>query len=297
MVDALNGQFGISAGCPAIHAKGTWASGVFKSYDALPGLTAAPHLGEGECKVICRFSNGDGRADHPDGEAFSLGMAIGLKDDEGGALSDLLMVDAPTFITNDPEEFLDFATANAADEEGDISITKSGAYSLRHPRVTKAAIDKQRAPIAASYSTQQWWAVHAFLLVDGRHNQTPVRFSWIPVAGSKSLDREISKGLDPHYLQDDAKERLELGTIEFDLEVTFANDDDQLDDSRKAWPEDRKKVIAGRLVLDTWHEKYHPHRFIPNRYGEGIRPSIDPLIMARTWTYQESYQRRIANEE
>lgn len=292
MVDALNGQFGASTGCPAIHAKGTWATGTFAANGALARLTTAPHLAEGTSNVVCRFSNGDGRPEFPDGEAFSLGCAVSFLGDDGGQLADLLMVDSETFITNDPNEFLWFAKANQTSARNKVDPVKSSSFSVLHPKITAAAIRKQKAPITASYGTQKWHAIHAFLLVDADHNQHPVRFTWVPVVGESHVERDEAKKLDPDYLQIDAKARLAEGTIAFDLEVTLADDDDVLIDSTVAWPSNRARIVAGRLTLDTWLQSYRPHRFVPNRYGAGIRPSADPLIMARAWTYQESYRRR-----
>jgi catalase len=291
MVDALNGQFGVHTGCPAIHAKGTWSQGTFVANGALARLTTAPQLAGGTHTVVSRLSNGDGRPDSPDGEAFSLGFAVSFLGD-GIPISDLMMVDSETFITNDPDEFLGFSKSNATTQTGQANVLKSGTFAAVHPKLTAAAIRKQRAPIAASYASQKWHAVHAYLLVDADENQKPVRFSWVPVAGESYLSRDEAKKLPPNYLGDDMKSRLETDPIEFDLEVTLADDSDTLIDSTIVWPNNRARIVAGRLTLDTWLESYSPHRFVPNRYGEGIRPSSDPLIMARTWTYQESYRRR-----
>ena len=291
-VDGFNAQYGAHAACRAIHAKGIFAAGAFTPNGAAARYTIARHLGGDPSPVICRFSNGEGLPDAADGLAFSLGFAVSFEQ-EGQPPVDLLCVDASEFVTGDPNAFLGFVRSNATDEDGKVSTVRAAAWALAHPKVTGAALRKNKAPIAASFATQQWWAIHAFWLVDAQGDQTPAKFSWRPVAPARSVDREAAKALPPDYLIEDLRERLAgTGQVEFDLVLTIGRQTDVLDDAAEAWPEDRPEVAVGRLALDRVVTDADPRRFIPNRVGDGIRCTADPLLQARVQTYAESFRRR-----
>lgn len=98
------------------------------------------------------------------------------------------------------------------------------------------------------------------------------------------------------FLQQDLQQRLEQGTLEWDLVFTLAQADDKGNDSTKAWPANRKTINAGTLVLN---------KAIPQQQGpcndinydplilpDGIAASDDPILNARSSAYAKSYNLR-----
>ena len=83
--------------------------------------------------------------------------------------------------------------------------------------------------------------------------------------------------------------------------VTVANPGDQTADPSKAWPEDRRSVDVGTLVVKKIEaEADGPCRdinFDPTVLPNGIGISDDPFPAARSSAYRVSYDRRTAEEK
>jgi catalase len=98
------------------------------------------------------------------------------------------------------------------------------------------------------------------------------------------------------FLEQDLVQRLAAGPLRWQLNITLANPGDPVNDASKAWPEDRKVLNAGTLVLERTQSQddgecrdinYDP-LILPN----GIEGSEDPLLAARSAAYASSYLRR-----
>ena len=80
------------------------------------------------------------------------------------------------------------------------------------------------------------------------------------------------------------------------MRAQLAASGDSTKDPAKAWPEDRKVTDLGVLTID----KVVPNSldaqkallFLPGQLTDGIEPSDDPLIDARTSAYAVSFSRR-----
>ena len=80
--------------------------------------------------------------------------------------------------------------------------------------------------------------------------------------------------------------------------VTVANPGDPTADPSKAWPEDRRTVEVGTLMVQQIEaERDGPCRdinFDPTVLPSGMRTSDDPFPAARSAAYAKSYDRRTA---
>jgi catalase len=85
------------------------------------------------------------------------------------------------------------------------------------------------------------------------------------------------------------------------MRVSVANAGDQTADPSKAWPEDRRSVEVGSLIVQQIEaEAVGPCRdinFDPAVLPNGIRTSDDPFPAARSSAYRVSYDRRTAEEK
>lgn len=290
LVDALNAQHGRYPGYRAIHARGVFARGTFTANGAAAPYTRAVHLQQGSVDVLSRFSNGEGCPMKADGEAFSLGFATRFFLD-GGAHTDLLTIDYPIFVTNDPETFLDCVRALIPDDDGSASVLHGTALALKHPRVAKVLAAKAKAPIASGFEHQVWWAVHTWMLTSATNQTCRARFRWEPVAGAASLERSDAEKLAPTYLTDGIAEAISAAPVQFDLHLTPGLRDDP-DDPFQAWPDQRESVVVGRLSLTSVVDDADPMQFDPGATTDGISATDDPLLAARRMAYAESYRRR-----
>ena len=82
---------------------------------------------------------------------------------------------------------------------------------------------------------------------------------------------------------------------------TVANPGDPTADPSKAWPEDRRKVEAGTLVVNAIEpEADGPCRdlnFDPTVLPPGMHVSDDPFPAARSAAYSVSFNRRTAEDK
>lgn len=91
-------------------------------------------------------------------------------------------------------------------------------------------------------------------------------------------------------------QRLASAPLRFQLNITLANADDPVNDASKAWPEGRKVMNAGTLVLERTQPQLSGEcrdiNYDPLVLPAGIQGSDDPLLAARSAGYADSYLRR-----
>jgi catalase len=229
----------------------------------------------------------------------------------GGARSDLVGVDVPGFFAATPAELLAFLEASggagrpSGGERGGLD-----AFLASHP-ITADYL--QRAMTVAPPSS--WLAVtyhagHAVVLVDERGTRRPGRFRLMPTARAAeggatddavrlTADEVAARG--PDYLHEDLVARVAAGTAALRLVVQLAEPADPTDDVQRSWPEDRPVVDLGMLVitavLDRAGSDGADLSFDVARLGDGLAPSADPLIAARSQVYARSFARRRAAAE
>jgi len=123
------------------------------------------------------------------------------------------------------------------------------------------------------------------------------RLSWVPEAGEERLPEEEIEGAAPDYLQTELAERIGAGPVRFAYVATLAGDGDPLDDPTLPWPDDRERVELGMLELTELlppQQPGDPHIFDPMHLCDGIEPSDDRVLHARTHAYSVSIERRLA---
>jgi catalase len=116
----------------------------------------------------------------------------------------------------------------------------------------------------------------------------------------EAADGKADKAGDTDYLAADLAERLTQGPLRWHLQVTLANPGDPTNDATKTWPDDRRTIDAGTLVLERSEpQESGPCRDInydPLVLPAGIAASDDPLLPARSAAYADSYLRRTSEE-
>jgi catalase len=112
-------------------------------------------------------------------------------------------------------------------------------------------------------------------------------------AGESTLSEQEAKARGRDYLQE---EILARGSTAFRMVAVLADEGDPVDDPTVAWPEERLRVVVGRLELtgpETEREQGDDILvFDPIRVTDGIELSDDPILHFRPRAYAVSVTRR-----
>ncbi len=299
IVDALEEVNGVHPGFRRVHAKGTVCAGSFTATPEAAGLSVAGHLQGEPVGATVRFSNASGKPHAADANPIAgRGMAVKFQL-PGGGETDIVSVALTVFMVRTPEDFLAFTRARTPDPRtGELDMEKVGAFLAEHPE-TATALQLSQPALAptTSYATSAFNALHAFALVGSAGERTWGRYGWVPEAGAETLTEEQATEADRDYLQHEIRERLAGGTAAFSLEFTLASAGDSLDDPTRAWEGEHEVVRLGRLELDSVIEDPEADGVMawdPMRLTEGVEPSDDKILAARSPAYSVSIERRAA---
>jgi catalase len=296
IVDAIHDINGRHEGTRAVHAKGVVCTGTFTAAPEAASLTKAPHMQGNPVPATVRFSNGGGDPGTKDSAKDGRGLAVKLYL-EDGSRTDLVAITLPQFFVRTAEDFLEFTRARKPDpERGEPDLAKMGAFLEAHPEALPAIQYALSQPAPASYAQLEYHGIHAFKWIGSDGEERWVRFSFRPLAGVAGISDEDAAERSPDYLQDEIRERLVNAPVEFEMEVSIAEDGDDPDDPTAPWPEDRERVVVGALrVEDLDHERERDGDvlvFDPTRVTDGIELSGDQILRVRPDAYAVSVERR-----
>lgn len=298
IVDAMNALHGEHAGHRAAHAKGTVCRGTFTPAPQAKNLSKAVHF-QAEVPATVRFSNGSGNPHAPDNDRRE-GRGLAVKFHLGGEeATDIVALTLPVFFVRDPESFLAFLHAREPDPvTEEMDMEKLGAFLGKHPE-TGAALQQILPTLSppASFATCRFNGIHAFAFINDAGERRVGRYSFVPEAGEQLMPEEEIDGATEHYLQEEIGQRLTDAPVAYTLQLQLAADGDAIDDPTVAWPQDRELVELGRLEVtetaDGIETPETPLIFDPNNLTEGIEPSGDEILAARSKAYSVSIERRL----
>ena len=294
IVDTMNQLFGRHAGIRANHAKGIVALGSFTPTTAGQALSSAALFRSGELPVVARFSNATGLPTIADGapNANPHGMAVRFTLPDGSEM-DLVVNSLAFFPVATGEEFLAMLQAAKASGPDVPKPTPIERFRAEHPSVAPALAS---AKTPTSFARETYNGVNAFVFVGADGTRRPFRFKIEPEAGPEHLTAEEAKAKAPDFLVGELGPRLAQAPARFRLSATLAAAGDPLDDATKPWPADRETVELGTITLtavaEDSAEREKELLFLPTNLIDGIEPSDDPLIQARTDAYVVSFGRR-----
>ena len=295
LVDGFSGPSGPPLGHRRNHAKGVCFTGAFESTGAGFELSRAKVFAEGRYPVIGRFNlaTPDPNADDTKARVRGLGLMISTPDGQEWRMA---MIDPPFFPVATPEAFRALQIASAS-KEPDAMPKFVGA----HPEFAAFGGWAKGAPWTGSYAEERYNSLNSFIFTDGQGRDHVVRWSLWPTAQPAPVPPEELAKRGPNFLEEEIAERIKSGPLRWTMLVTIANPDDQTADPSKAWPDDRRSIEVGSLVV----EKIEPERdgpcrdinFDPTVLPNGMRTSDDPFPAARSAAYRVSYDRRTAEEK
>ena len=290
-MDGFRRVYGLHPGFRRNHAKGVVVTGRFDSTGKGTELCRAAVFRPGHSSVTGRFSLSGGDpfvADTP-GAARGLGLAFAFPD---GTQWRTAMLNLPVFPDNSPQGFYDRLLASkTVPTTGKPDPAAMSAFLAAHPETAAAmAVIKQHPP-TPGFADSTFSSLITFYFVNEAGTRTPVRWSFVPLQAALPA----RPGGDD-ALFDALVRQVDQVPLQWRLMLTVGEAGDPLDDSTLPWPPNRRTIDAGTLTL-TAAETERPGNardinFDPLVLPDGIEPSDDPLLSARSAVYAASYRAR-----
>ena len=178
MVSAIHGVLGYHPSFRVLHAQGNLYRGVFK---ATPEAKTYTHLQGEPVPVPVRFSTGGGDPDAKPKATVGMATKFYLPD---GRITDLVMLNAPSFFIRKPEKLMLLADAlTPLASTGQPDPVKLHTYLASHP-ASAAALDvrhKMLAPV--SFAKTQFYGIHAFRFINADGVVRYAKYHWVPEDG------------------------------------------------------------------------------------------------------------------
>jgi catalase len=287
-LDGFRTVYGVHPGFRKNHAKGVAVVGYFTSNGKATELSRASLFEPGETPVSGRFSLAGGNptmADTP-GAARGLGLVFGLP---GADQWRTAMLNLPVFLDNSPQGFYDRLLASKT-VGGKPDPAAMAAFLKQHPETTAAMALVKKSPPTPGFADSTYGGLNTFYLAGPAGIRTPVRWTFVP--NQEALPAQSNQ---PNALFDALIKQLKAGPLHWVLRFTVGHPEDPIDPTLP-WPADRRTIDAGILTLtEAQTERAGNARdvnFDPLVLPDGIEPSDDPLLSARSAVYAGSFRAR-----
>ncbi|AKS34018.1 catalase family peroxidase [Mycolicibacterium goodii] len=290
ILDALAPPGGRPRGYRANHAKGVAVSGYFDSNGNAEEISRAAGFAPGRTAVLGRFSFGGANPHVADDPSLARGLGLAF-DFPSGRQWRTAMLNLPVFPDKTPQGFYErtLATKPLA-STGKPDPEAMPKFLAAHPE-TKAAMDiiKATKP-SAGFADSTFRSLMAFYFVDDQGVRTPVRWSLEP------MQEALPAGDGDDRLFDALVRQMRAGPLRWRLLLTVGEPQDPVADATVPWPAGRRVIDAGTITLDTIETDGPGNgrdiNFDPLVLPDGIEPSEDPMLSARSAVYAASYRLR-----
>lgn len=300
LVNQLQTDYGIHPGYRRNHAKGVCVTGYFLSDGQGARYSVAQVFEAGRrTPVVGRFAIPGGDPYAPDSSVpiRSMALRFALADGQQWRTG---MNSMPVFPVSTPRAFYEMLQAQQPDPAtGKPDPRKLAAFFAAHPETAEFRAWAKTAKPSASFATDSYDSLDAFILVGPDGSRHAVRWRMVPEATPGAPSSQPAPP-SPNYLERDLRGRLSQGPLRWRLLVTLAAPGDPTADAAREWPVDRPTIDAGTLVIEhTEPQASGPCRDVnydPLVLPHGIEASNDPLLPARSAAYADSYLRRTSEE-
>jgi catalase len=275
-------------------AKGICVKGTFAPSAEARTISKAPHFTK-TVPVTARFSMGGSNPNISDkAKPVTRGFAIRFSHETGDLV--LLLISAPVFSSKTPQQLLDSVTVRLPGSDGKPNADRITAFTVANPETTNQAAWLNARPVPASFAGVDYWAVHAYTLINDQGEAKVAKLKAVAAVGQLGLSDDELKARSDNFYIDEFKDRLGKGAVAFDLIAILGELGDPTDDLTAAWPEqNRKSVKLGLLEISAVEPNatcnaatFDPVTNLP----EGIVAPNDPMFEIRSPTYAISLSRR-----
>ncbi|KAF1029942.1 MAG: Catalase-related peroxidase [Pseudomonas sp.] len=284
IVDEMEAAAGrIHPGFRRNHAKGLCVSGRFESSGNGVQVSKASIFKPGVTPVIGRFSAAGPDPAQADVRGMIRSLALSLYTADGQAWY-TAMNSVPVFPVNTPQGLYDELRASVPEYGGSgPDPQKMQAFRRAHPEIERFDAWLAEHPGASGFDNTAYYSVNAFRMIDAGGTVRFVRWNLVPdtpYAPMSDMQRE-----DPDFLAFGFASRMEQSAVRWHLLITLAEPGDPTTDATLLWPDTRRQIDAGVLVIDRQQSQVDgPCRdvdFNPLQLPPGIEASDDPLLLAR----------------
>ena len=297
VVDRFEQVNGPHPGFRRNHAKGLCVAGEFAGNGAGAALSKASVFAAGRVTPVegrVALAGGQPYAADAGTTVRSLALRFRLPDRQEWRTG---MNAIPVFPVRTPEAFYEQLLAAKPDPAtGKPDPERLKAFFAAHPESAKAAGLIKARTITAGFADSTFRSLNAFRFVGADGRATPVRWALVPERPVAPETAAQAARTDKNYLFDDLVAQLRREPLRWHLVVTIGQSGDATADATLPWPSDRENVDVGTLTLSgAMPEEAGNCRdvnFDPLVLPDGIAPSDDPLLSARSAAYARSFARR-----
>jgi catalase len=284
---------GVHSGFRRNHAKGVCVTGYFESNGQGQAVSKAQVFLPGRVPIVGRFALAGGKPYADDTAQTVRSLAILFKQPDGEEWR-TAMVNIPVFVVKTPQEFNEFQLVSSPDPATGKNIPGAmNAFLANHPETAAALKVLGQHPFSSGFGDSPYYALNAFRFVNAKGESTPVR--WF-VKPDQTFQANSAAAGDKNYLFDGLIAQLHANPLRWHLILTIGQPGDSTADATQVWPPDRQQIDVGTLTINTIEsEATSPTRdinFDPLVLPDGISPSDDPLLSARSAAYSQSFRRR-----
>jgi catalase len=300
IVDAFEATTTPHPGFRRNHAKGMCVTGYFESNGQGERVSRASAFARGRYPVVGRLSipGADPRENDSMGGVRSFALRIALPHGEDWRLA---MNSVPVFAVRTPQALFEQLKADARDPRtGRPDPAKMQAFLDSHPEVRAFNRFVDQHPPSSRYDNATYYGISAFRMTDAHDVRRFVRWEVVPDNPYRPADAQARS--DPDFLFYGLMTQLANSPLRWHLMLNIAMPGDTIDDSTRQWVKTplRPRIDVGTLVIDRAQTQVDgPCRdivFDPTILPDGIAPSSDPLLAARSATYRVSFERRAREE-
>jgi catalase len=290
---------GIHSGFRRNHAEGLGISGSFVSNGNAAAICKATIFQPGTSTVIGRFSLPGGKPYVIGSGGTPRGLGLRLAPAHGEEWR-TAMLDLPVFPVATPKAFFDQLLAMAPDKStGKPDMEKVKAFFTTYPDAARAHAIIQDRKLTSGFADSTYHSLNTFRLINADGASVYVRWSFEPeppAAAPAAPASSPSTPEDKNPIFDALIAAVHAHPLQWHLIFTIAQPGDPLNNATVPWPADRQRIDAGTLTIDSVEsEATSPARdlnFDPLILPDGMAPSDDPLLSARSAIYSQSFTRR-----
>ena len=292
--DRFEQVYGRHDGFRRNHAKGLSASGTFASNGAGAAVCRAAVFEPRTIPLIGRFSLSGGIPDQADRTDTVRGLALAFLLPSGQQWR-TAMINLPVFPDNTPQGFYErLLAAKPLPATGQPDPQKMAAFLARHPETAAAMKIIKQSPPSTGFEDSAFHGLNAFHVTNSAGATVPVR--WTAVPEQPSRPQLPARTGTRNYLFDSLIDAVAHGPLTWRLILTIGEPSDPTNDATKPWPSSRRWIDTGTIIIDAVQTEAAGNardiNFDPLVLPDGIAPSDDPLLSARSAVYARSFTRR-----